>query len=213
MAMTPRRAGRAPDPASEGAVLGSGGPRSAPTRRAILETARQAFAARGYEQTTIRAIAAQAGIDPSMVMRYFGSKAGLFAAASTSNLQIPDLRPVPRAARGEYMVRHFVEAWEHNPSDDTLVFLLRTAVTNDAVAEQLQSTFNDLITQPIAALGEDHAERRAALIGTLLLGLALCRYVLHLEPIASTDTQDVIADLAPVVQLHLDAPPDRFEAR
>ena len=141
-----------------------------------------------------------------MVMRYFGSKAGLFAAASTTNLQIPDLRTVPHAARGEFLVRHFVDRWEHNPGDDRLVFLLRTAVTNDAVAEQLHTTFNELITQPIAALGQEHAERRGALIGTQLLGLALCRYVLHLEPIASTDTEVVIADLAPAVQLHLDTP-------
>lgn len=211
--MTRRQAGRAHDRGSEGGVPGSGGPRSEPTRRTILEAARQAFAARGYEQTTIRAVAAQAGIDASMVMRYFGSKAGLFAAASATDLQVPDLRPVPPADRGEFIVRQFVERWERNPGDDTLVFLLRTAVTNDAVAEQLQATFNELVTHPIAALGQDHAERRGALIGTQLLGLALCRYVLHLEPIASTDTEDVIAGVAPAVQLHLDAPPDRFDSR
>jgi AcrR family transcriptional regulator len=184
-------------------VLGAGGPRSEPTRRTILDAARETFAARGYEQTTIRAVGAQAGIDPSMVMRYFGSKAGLFAAASTTNLLVPDLEPVPRAKRGEYMVRHFVERWERNPGDDTLVFLLRTAVTNDAVADQLQEKFNDLITRPIAALGHDDAERRGALIGAQLLGLALCRYVLHLEPIGSADARDLIADMAPAVQLHL----------
>lgn len=193
-----------------GEVLGAGGPRSEPTRRTILEAARAAFAARGYEQTTIRAVAAQAGIDPSMVMRYFGSKAGLFAAASTTNLLVPDLRSVPRAKRGEFMVRHFVERWEHNPGDDTLVFLLRTAVTNDAVAVQLHAKFNDLITAPIAALGYKEAERRGALIGIQLLGLALCRYVLHLEPIASADVDTLVADVAPAVQLHFDTPRDQF---
>jgi AcrR family transcriptional regulator len=190
-------------------VLGAGGPRSEPTRRTILDAAREMFAARGYEQTTIRAVAAQADIDPSMVMRYFGSKAGLFAAASTSNLLVPDLRPIHPGKRGEFVVRHFVERWEHNPSDDTLVFLLRTAVTNDAVAKQLQTKFNDLITKPIAALGLDDAARRGTLIGTQLLGLALCRYILQLEPIASADAHDVIADIAPAVQLQLDAAPTR----
>jgi AcrR family transcriptional regulator len=184
-------------------TLGIGGPRSEGTRRTILDVARSVFAARGYEQTTIRAVAAQAGIDASMVMRYFGSKAGLFAAASTMDLQAPDLRSVRPRQRGELLVRHFVERWEHNPGDDTLVFLLRTAVTNDAVADQLQATFNELITKPVAALANEGAEERSALIGTQLLGLALCRYVLHLEPLASLSVEDVVAGVAPTVQLHL----------
>lgn len=139
-----------------------------------------------------------------MVMRYFGSKAGLFAAASTTDLEVPNLVLVPRAGRGEFIVRHFVERWERSPGDDTLVFLLRTAVTNHAVADELQSKFDDLITAPIAALGVDHPERPGSLIGTELLGLALCRYVLHLEPIASIAAEEVIAGVAPAVQLHLE---------
>ena len=83
------------------AVPGNGGPRSAGTRRAILEAARSAFAAHGYDQATIRSVAATAGVDPSMVMRYFGSKAGLFTAASTTRLQPPDLSAVPAGQRGD----------------------------------------------------------------------------------------------------------------
>jgi AcrR family transcriptional regulator len=202
--MSPRQPDQPPDRAIEGEVLGAGGRRSEATRRTILKVARQRFATRGYEQTTIRAVAAQAGIDPSMVMRYFGSKAGLFAAASTIHLQVPDLRSVPHAERGEVMVRHFVERWEHSPGDDTLVFLLRTAVTNDGVADQLQAQFQNLITGPIAELGVDQPERRASLIGTQLLGLALCRYVLRFQPIASAAADDVINDIAPTVQFHLE---------
>jgi AcrR family transcriptional regulator len=194
-----------PDRPTGGQVLGAGGPRSEGTRRAILEEARQQFATRGYEQTTIRAVAAQAGIDPSMVMRYFGSKAGLFAAASTTHLQVPDLRPVPPAERGEFMVRHFVERWEQSPGDDTLVFLLRTAVTNDGVADQLHVQFQNLVIAPIAGLGVDEPGRRGSLIGTQLLGLALCRYVLRLPPIAAAAAEEVINDVAPTVQLHLDS--------
>lgn len=204
--MSPRPADRPPDPATEGIVLGAGGPRSEPTRRTILEVARHAFATRGYEQTTIRAVAAEAGIDPSMVMRYFGSKAGLFAAASTIHLQAPDLSHVPQAERGEFMVRHFVERWEGSPGDESLVFLLRTAVTDDGVADQLQAQFEKLIVGPIAQLGIDQPERRASLIGTQLLGLTLCRYVLRLKPIASAAADDVINDISPTVQLHLETP-------
>jgi AcrR family transcriptional regulator len=191
---------------------GTGGPRSEPTRRAILDAARKTFAARGFEQTTIRAIAAQAGIDPSMVMRYFGSKAGLFAAASVRNLEVPDLRPVPRDERGEFLVRHFVDRWEQTPGHDTLVFLLRTAATNEAVAAQLQGNLNELITRPLAAAGHDRVERRASLIATQLLGLALCRYVLHLEPTASASAEQAIADVAPAVQLYLDTSARQLDA-
>ena len=200
-----RRDPAPPSDPIDGNVLGTGGPRSERTRRTILEAGRQAFATRGYEQTTIRAVAAQAGIDPSMVMRYYGSKAGLFAAASTTHLQVPDLRPVPRAQLGEFIVRHFVERWEDSSGVDTLVLLLRTAVTNEGVADQLQAQFDSLITGPITALGLDQPERRGSLIGTQLLGLALCRYVLRLQPIASAGTEDVIHDIAPTVQFHLGA--------
>src|SRR6202012_1230821 len=170
---------------------GRGGPRSEGPRRTILEVARRAFASRGYEQTTIRTVAAEAGIDAAMVMRYFGSKAGLFAAAATPHLHAPDLTQTPARARGEHLVRHFVERWESSPDDDSLVFLLRTAVTNEAVAQQMQQRLSELIVKPIDDAGVDHAARRGALIATQMLGVALCRYVLGFQPIASAPAAQV----------------------
>jgi AcrR family transcriptional regulator len=186
--------------------LGVGGPRSAGTRRTILDAARRAFAGRGYEQTTIRAVAAAAGIDASMVMRYFGSKAGLFAAAATMDLDPPDLAAAPARRRGEVLVRHFVSRWERNPSEDMLVFLLRTAVTNEPVAEQLQATFDRMVVGPLTALGYDNAERRAALIGSQLMGVGLCRYILRMEPLASLSGDEVVAGVAPTIQRYLTQP-------
>lgn len=182
---------------------GTGGPRSAGTRRAILEAARTTFAARGYEQTTIRAVAARAGVDGSMVMRYFGSKAGLFTAAATAELEVPDLRAVPARDRGELLVRVFVDRWEDATRDDELILLLRTAVTSEAVAAQLQATMGQLTAGPIAALGSDDAAERAAFISAQLLGLALCRYILRLEPLASLPADHVVAVIAPSVQRYL----------
>jgi AcrR family transcriptional regulator len=176
------------------------------TRRRVLDAARRIFAARGYEQTTIRAVAAEAGIDPSMVMRYFGSKAGLFAAASARNMEAPDLQPVPDAVRGEFIVRHFVARWEESAGQDTIVFLLRTAVTNESIAAQLQANLAELIARPLAAAGYRNAERRGSLIAAQLLGLALCRYVLRFEPIASARTEQIVADIAPAIRLYLDSP-------
>ncbi len=189
-----------------GPVPGTGGPRSEGTRRAILGAARAMFAARGYEGTTIRAVAAQAGIDASMVMRYFRSKAGLFTAAVTMDLQVPDLGAVPASRRGELLVRHFISRWEDPARDDELIALMRTAVTSETVAGQLQAVLSQLITEPIADLGDERAGERGAFIVAQLLGLALCRYILRLEPLASLPSEDVVAAVAPSVQRYLSLP-------
>jgi AcrR family transcriptional regulator len=185
------------------AVPGTGGQRSEGTRRAILRAARSAFAARGYERTTIRGIAAEAGIDASMVMRYFGSKAGLFAAAATMDFQVTDLRQVPPARRGEVLVQDAMDRWEDTARDDDLIVLLRTAVTSEAVAGQLQAALGQLINGPVAALGGDGVAERSGYIAAELLGLALCRYILHLEPLASLPPSQVVAAVAPSVQRYL----------
>jgi AcrR family transcriptional regulator len=194
-----------PGPGTAASVPGSGGPRSAGTRRAILEAARSAFAAHGYDQTTIRAVAASAGVDASMVMRYFGSKAGLFAAAATADVPVPDLAVVPVQQRGEALVRHLVERWEDPASRDELMLLMRTAVTSDAVAAQLQAVLGQLISGPVSAVAAD-AEQRGGFIAAQLLGLALCRYILRQEPLASLPLEHVVAAFAPPVQYYLDAP-------
>jgi AcrR family transcriptional regulator len=192
-------------------ALGVGGPRSEGTRRAILDAARAIFATRGYEQATIRAVASEAGIDPSMVMRYFGSKAGLFTAAASVTLEPPDLRSVPARRRGELLVRHFVDRLECTPTADTLVLLLRAGVTDDAVAKQVQANFNRLIAAPVAALGDPDADRRSALIATQLLGLAVSRYILHHEPLASMSIDELVADIGPTIQRYLTQPlADRY---
>jgi AcrR family transcriptional regulator len=193
----------APDASQVDRVPGSGGPRSEGTRRAILGAARAMFAARGYEGTTIRAVAARADVDASMVMRYFQSKAGLFTAAVTMDLQVPDLRSVPASGRGELLVRHFVSRWEDPGRDDEMIALIRTAATSETVAGQIQAVFGQLVTQPIADLGDEKAAERGTFIAAQLLGVALCRYILHLEPLASLPSDAVVAAVAPSVQRYL----------
>lgn len=199
--------GRATTAASQaGPALGTGGPRSERTRRAILGAARATFAARGYERTTIRAVAARAGVDASMVMRYFGSKAGLFTAAVTMDLQVPDLGSAPVGRRGELLVRHFISRWEDPVRGEEMIALLRTAVTSETVAGQLQAVISQLVTEPITAFGDEQAGERGPLIAAQLLGLALCRYILRLEPLASLSADDVVAAVAPSVQRYLTRP-------
>jgi AcrR family transcriptional regulator len=184
-------------------VPGTGGPRSEGTRLAILRAARSMFAARGFDQTTIRAVAAEADVDASMVMRYFQSKAGLFTAAVSTDLRVPDLSSAPAGQQGDVLVRYFVSRWEEPAGDDKLIALLRTAVTSDAVAEQVQATLSQRLTGPIAALGAGQVPERAALIAAQLLGLALCRYILRFEPLASLPADDVVAAVGPSVHDYL----------
>jgi hypothetical protein len=83
------------------------------------------------------------------------------------------------------------------------MLLLRTAVTSEAVAGRLQAMLEELITRPIAALGDPDAAERGSLIAAQLLGMALCRYILRLEPLASLAASDVVAAIAPSVQRYL----------
>jgi AcrR family transcriptional regulator len=188
-------------------IAGAGGPRSAGTRAAILEAARAQFVAHGYEGATIRKVATDAGIDPAMVMRYFGSKAGLFAAASAVELRLAPLEGVGRRRLGQVVVRHFLTQWETAPLDDPMMFVLRSAATNEGAARRMQDIFIEQVAEPIAAVLDDPDHlRRAALVSSQLLGVVLCRYILGLEPLASWPAEQVIADVAPAVQRYLTGP-------
>jgi AcrR family transcriptional regulator len=183
-------------------------PRSERTRTAILAAARRRFSADGFERTTIRAVAADAGIDPSMVMRYYGSKDGLFAAAADLDLHLPKLASVPPEQLGETLVRHWVARWEGGRSDDLLIVLLRSAVTNEAAAEQLRTVFGAQVAKAVATVVDDPAQAptRAGLVATQMLGLALCRHILRLPPVVALDDETLIASVSHTVQRYLTGP-------
>ena len=176
------------------------------TKAVILTAARERFAADGYERATIRAIAADAHIDPSMVMRYFGSKDRLFAAAAEFDLCLPNLEALPRDRVGAALVAHFLDRWE---ADDALRVLLRTGVTNQAAAERTRAIFATQLAPLITALtgsptGEDdRAATRAVLVASQMLGMALCRYILCFPPAVTMSDDDIVAWLGPTIQRYL----------
>lgn len=176
--------------------------RSDATKASILAAARAQFAALGYQATTIRSVANAADIDPAMVMRYFGNKEGLFAAAADFDLRLPDLTQVPRAALGAGLVGHFLDRWE---GDETLMALLRAATTNEAAAERMQAIFATQMAPLIARLtGEPRAAAaRAGLIATQILGLALCRYVVRLPPVVALKRPEIVRRVGATVQSYL----------
>jgi AcrR family transcriptional regulator len=178
------------------------GRRSDGTRAAILVAARERFAAEGYERATIRSIAADAGIDPSMVMRYYGSKDGLFGAAAQFDLRLPELGSLPPEGLGAAVVAHFLDRWE---SDETLMALLRVAVTNEAGAERMRTIFAEQLVPAVGRMGGDQAAvaRRAGLVATQMLGVALCRYVLRLPAVVAMTREQLVAQLGPTVARYL----------
>jgi AcrR family transcriptional regulator len=167
------------------------------TKAVILAAAKERFAESGYEAATIRGIAADANIDPSMVMRYFGNKDQLFAAAAEFDLRFPDLTAIERSEVGVAMASHFLARWE---DDDALIVLLRSSTTNAEAAQRMMGIFATQLLPEIAKLVPDDAPRRAGLIATQVLGMALCRFVLKLPPVVAMSRAELIDWLGPTLQ-------------
>jgi AcrR family transcriptional regulator len=184
-----------------------------PNRAAILAAAREQFAERGYDGATIRGIAARAGVDPALVHHYYGSKAELFAAA----LQLP-VNPgavLDDALRGgvdglgERLVRRFLDLWSSDAEEmgSTIVGLLRSATTNDDAARMVREfVTREALGRIAQALDVPQPRLRAALAGSQIIGLALARYVVRVEPIASADVETLVACYAPTLQRYLTGP-------
>ncbi|CAN5269136.1 TetR family transcriptional regulator [soil metagenome] len=176
------------------------------TKAVILAAAREQFGAVGFAGATIRSIATAADIDPSMVMRYFGNKDGLFAAAAEFDLRFPDVSQVPVDELGAELVGHFLNRWE---GDDALIVLLRSATTNAEAAQRMREIFGAQLGPAVAAIAPDDAPRRAGLIASQMLGMALCRLVLQLPPVVDMTRGEVIDWLGPTIQRYLTESPIR----
>jgi AcrR family transcriptional regulator len=168
------------------------GKRSDRTKAAILQATRKRLAAHGYDRTTIRAVAADAGID----------------AALDIDLRLPDLSAVPADELPRMLVRLFVDRWESDPTGDALLVLLRSAVTNEHAAAQMHQIFATQVAPALAAaMGEDRATRLAGVVAAQLLGLGLTRYLLRL-PAVTALTPDQIEDaLTPAIRATLQPGP------
>ncbi|WP_031522297.1 TetR family transcriptional regulator [Streptomyces sp. NRRL F-5123] len=175
------------------------------SRASILAAARERFAADGYEKATIRAIARDAKIDPSMVMRYYGSKAGLFADAVAIDPGLPGVPVEPRAEIGRTLARHFLALWEENGD---LTALIRVGAADPAAAEHMQRVLRDQLI-PLARRvcpDPEQAPARAALCASTVLGLALTRYVLRFPASVALTREEIVDWLGPTIQRYLTAP-------
>jgi len=181
--------------------------RSDATRSRILRSARTEFAVAGYDRATIRGIAAGADIDPSLVMRYFGSKADLFDAIVEIDLRLPNLAKVPRRRLGETLVSHFLTRWEGDPADDALLTLLRSAATDENAANRMRGIFRHQLVAALVDIVSDPAEAatRAGLIATQMLGLALCRHIVRLPPVVALEKATLIEFVGSTIQRYVTA--------
>ncbi|MFD5839112.1 TetR family transcriptional regulator [Streptomyces collinus] len=185
---------------------------AADTRDRILTAARDEFSERGYEKTSVRGIAKSAGVDSALVHHYFGTKEQVFEAAITQSfgpaLQAPKaIEEGPLDGVGERLARFFFGVWENPATRAPLLAIVRSAVTNETAAAVFRRIIAAQVLRRIAVQLElPDAELRAELAAAQLVGTAILRYVIKIEPLASADPEQVIARLAPVVQGHLTDP-------
>ncbi|MCF3642356.1 TetR family transcriptional regulator [Rhizobium sp. TRM95111] len=178
------------------------------TRQAILAAARTLFAERGFAAATVRDIAALAGSDPALVVRYFGGKEALFAQAATFDLNLPDLAAVPHAALGRTLVRHFLAVWEGaGGTGGGLPIALRSAASNEMAAERLRSIFREQVAPALARIAGPDTPRIAGLVATQLLGLAFCRYLVKLPPVVALTPEQIVDEVGRSVQVFFDGGP------
>jgi AcrR family transcriptional regulator len=178
------------------------------TRGAILDAARNAFAARGYDAVSVRAVAREAGVDPALVHRFFGSKEQLFVAA----LELPVAPGALVAALlaggvegvGERLVRTLLTLWDSPGGFAPFLALVRGAVDNEAAATMLREFVTREVLGRIASVAApDRPELRASLAGSQVVGLAMARYIVRVPPLAGADREEIVAAVGPTVQRYL----------
>jgi AcrR family transcriptional regulator len=168
------------------------------------------FTERGFDGATVRTIAQRAGMDPAMVNHWFGGKDGLFVAALQLPVNPEDI--IRRVLDGdpgqtaERVLRTFLAVWDAN-AGGALTALVRSVASHEAAARMMREFVSRVVFgRIISAVAPDQPELRTALCGTQMTGLAMVRYVIRLEPLASAHPDTVVAAIAPNLQRYLTGP-------
>jgi AcrR family transcriptional regulator len=188
-----KRSGRRPGPTT--------------TREAIAGAARRQFAELGYDRTTLRGIAGEAGVDVALVARFYGSKDALFrevmALPPAVAAAMAGLAEGSRATVGRRLAEAIVGMLEDPRSRSIVLGRIRSASSHPDAAALVRETVSRDIGRLVAAVTDDEPEIRAVLVGSQIVGLALARYIVRVEPLASLPAAAVIDYLAPAFQHYL----------
>jgi len=178
------------------------------TRDAILAVARRRFALRGYDATSVRDIATAANVDPALVIHYFGTKEGLFAAATG----LPDglagllenLATLPLHDFAPALVRAYLQLIDSDGSRNAILALVRSAVSNEKAAATLREFLTTQLLPVIGRLTQHpDAPLRASLVAAQLIGIATQRHVIRLEPLAKASPEEIVTLAAPAIEQYL----------
>src|SRR4051794_412382 len=180
------------------------------TRAEIAIAARIQFAEAGYERAPFRSIAAAAGVDPALVVHFYGSKAGLFREVMSLPPAVADalvaVADVPRDRAGRHLAEFVVGALESPQTRPIVLGRIRCATSHPEAADLVRETVTRDLARLTSAIGADQPEVRAVLLGAQVVGIALARYVVLVEPLASMPPPELIELLAPAFQRFLVEP-------
>jgi AcrR family transcriptional regulator len=178
------------------------------TREAILSAARRRFATRGYEATSLRAIATDAEVDPALVIHYFGTKEALFAAATGLPVGLSELLaglaslPLPEFLPA--LVRGYLQLVDSDQSRNAILALVRSAVSNDNAAAMLREFMTAELLPVIGQVtGHPDARLRASLVAAQLIGIAVLRHVIRVEPVARASPDEIVTLVTPAIEQYL----------
>lgn len=198
---------------TSGPVRGRGRRAGRPdTRTAILRAARAAFAQSGYAATSIRRIAADAGVDPALVHHYFGTKEKVLLAAVDIPIslreRVADVLDGPVETLGFRLVGVALAAWE-SPAGPALATALRLAISDPAWTRLIRGFLLAEILEPVlrrTGCPAAEVDIRAGLVAAQMLGLLVGRFLVAIEPLAATPTAVVAEAVGATVQRYLTGP-------
>jgi AcrR family transcriptional regulator len=176
---------------------------AAQTRADILSAARRRFATDGYEPTTLRAIAADVGVDAALVTRYFGSKQDLFATATEFRIELPDLTGAAPDEIADMLLPRYFAVWE---DDHSFLALLRAASTSRIAADTLNQTLATHVAPTLRAVTPDNHRQRIAMTDAFVIGLAMTRSVLANRPMTDLSREELSAWARPIFRQLLVGP-------
>jgi AcrR family transcriptional regulator len=182
-------------------------PGASTTRQAILDSARARFASDGFAATTIRRVAADAGVNPSLVMQFFNSKEELFAAVMSispkSLARISTVFEGPDEHLGERVVRAHLAVWEGAPEDsEPLMAMLRGAIANEQAGAQLREFIQARLLDAMGGRrgNSPEAALRAGLASSMLVGIVVGRRLVGVPILADAETETLVSLVAPAIQ-------------